>query len=180
MFHKRELCHIAKIKFRKQLKRKMYYKEDKMKKLIKILVLGMVISLFLPVVYAAPVVWHNSPRAGTDVGDIFRLKFEILANETGNYTITINPGEKFAVINGNNSITLNIPKDETRTFIFDMEVVKKLKDGKYAIPYDAFINGKKFKSGKAYVRAGEQAPGFEAIAFIFAVTIAFIIWRKKK
>jgi len=150
-----------------------------MKKSIKILIIGMAVSLFLPVVYAAPVVWHNSPRAGTDVGDIFRLKFEILANETGNYTITIDPGEKFTVINGNNSITLNIPKDETRTFIFDMEVTKELKDGKYAIPYDAFINGKNFKSGKAYVRAGEQAPGFEAMLFISAVAIALIVWKRK-
>ena len=61
-----------------------------------------------------------------------------------------------------------------------MEVVKELKDGKYTVYYDAFINGEKFKSGKAYVRAGEQAPGFEAVASISAVVIAFVIWKKKK
>ena len=147
----------------------------------KLLIVIIAMGLLLPVAYAKPVVWHNSPRTGTDAGEIFRLKFEILANETANYTITIDPGEKFVAIDGNKSITLNIPENETRTFIFDMEVIKKIDDGKHVIPYDAFINGEKFRSGNAYVRVGEQAPGFEIIAFISAIAIGLImIWRKKK
>ncbi|HEC88168.1 MAG TPA: hypothetical protein ENI52_02505 [Thermoplasmata archaeon] len=139
-----------------------------------------VVAMLLPSVYAKPIVWHNTPRTGTNAGDIFRLKFEILANETANYTIKIDSGENFAPIDGNYTINLYIPKNETRTFIFDMEVVKEIKDGKYPIYWDAYINGKKFNSGKAYVRAGEQAPGFELIAFISAVLLAIIIWKRKK
>lgn len=148
-----------------------------MKKLLMIII---ALSLFSPVVYATPVVWHNSPKTGTDIGDIFRLKFEILANETANYTITIDPGEKFAVITGNNSITISIPENETRTFIFDMEIIKEIDDGKHLITYDAFIHGEKFYSDRAYVRAGEQAPGFEIIAFISAIAIGLVIMWKKK
>ena len=146
----------------------------------KMAIVIIVLCLLFPVVYASPVIWHNSPKTGTDIGDIFRLKFEILANETANYTITIDPGEKFAVITGNNSITLSIPENETRTFIFDMEIIKEIDDGKHLITYDASKHEEKFQSGKAYVRAGEQAPGFEIIAFISAIAIGLIIMWKRK
>lgn len=150
------------------------------KSLIEILVIGAAISIFLPVICATPVAcWHNSPKTGDDIGDTFILKFEVSADETANYTVSIDPGTKFSVVDGNNSITFDISKDETRTFIFNMKVAEKLEDGKYPIYYNASKNWDIFKSDKAYVRAGVQAPGFEIIAFISAVAIALIIWRKK-
>lgn len=68
---------------------------------------------------------------------------------------------------------MHIPKNETRTFIFDMEVVKDVNDGKYPIYWTAYING------KAYARAGEQAHGFGIIAFVSAILIVIIIWKEK-
>ena len=38
----------------------------------------------------------------------------------------------------------------------------------------------KFKSeGKAYVRAGQQAPGFEIVLFISAIIVAFVLFRRR-
>lgn len=137
------------------------------------------LCVFLPLAQAAPSVWHNSPKTGTDVGETFELRFEIMANETGNYTITIDPGDKFTVVGGNTTITLNIPKEETRTFVFTMQVTQKLEDGKYKITYDALREGMVFKSGIAYVRAGKQAPGFEVAVALSGIAVALILWRRR-
>jgi len=155
--------------------------QDKMKKsLIAILIVGMAFSISLPTVNATLSVWGNTPKTSADIGEIFELRFEIMADETANYSITIDPGSKFSAIDGNNSMIIEIPKDETRTFIFNMKLDEKLDDGKHVIYYDAFKSGNQFKSeGKAYVRAGQQAPGFEILAFISAVAIAFILWKKR-
>jgi hypothetical protein len=136
--------------------------------------------LFVQTVSAVPelTAWHTNPKTGTDAGEIFELKFEILSDETSNYTIMINPGTKFSTVDENNSMTINIPKDETRTFIFNMIINEELEDGKHVIYYNASKEDVQFKSGKTYVRAGVQAPGFELIVCICA--IIFIIFLMKK
>ena len=150
------------------------------KSLIALLIVGLAFLIVLPTVSAAPSIWSNTPQTDTDIGGLFELRFEIMADETANYTVTIDPGSKFSALDGNNSMMLEIPKDETRTFIFNMRIDEKLDDGKHVIYYDAFKNGVQFKEeGKAYVRAGQQAPGFEILAAIAALGIAFILWKKK-
>lgn len=152
-----------------------------MKKMWKILmVIGTLVSLLFPLTGATPHVWHNFPKTGTDVGEIFVLKFEISSDETTNYTIVLDTGTKFSVVDGNTSMTYTIPKNETRTYIFNLKIEEKLQDGKYPIHYEAFKNGTSFKSGNAYVRAGQQAPGFELIAAISAIAIAIFLRKKKK
>lgn len=143
-------------------------------------VIAAVLCVLLPLSHAAPSVWHNSPKTGTDVGETFELRFEILANETGNYTISIDPGDKFTVVGGNTTITLHIPKEETRTFVFTMQVAQKLEDGKHKVIFDAFQEGTPFKSGIAYVRAGKQAPAFEVALAISGVAVAFILWNRRR
>ena len=143
------------------------------------IIMAVAIMFFLPLINAQPTMWHNSPKTDNDAGDIFRLKFEILASETTNYTISLDLGDKFTMLAGNATLTINIPKNETRTFIFDIELLKALEDGKHPIYYDAYIEDVKFKSDKVYIRVGEQAPGFEIIAIIAALGIALVIWRKR-
>jgi len=144
-----------------------------------IMLVVVAVLIFLPMIDGQPTIWHNSPKTDNDVGDIFRLKFEILASETTNYTIALDLADKFVMVSGNSTLTINIPKNETRTFIFDIELTKALEDGKHPIYYDAFIEDVKFKSDKVQIRIGEQAPGFEIIALIAALGIAFIIWKRK-
>jgi hypothetical protein len=143
-------------------------------------ILCLVLLCTLPFAAADLSEWHNSPRTGTDIGDIFRLKFEIMADETGNYTITLIDSAKFSPINGSLSKTISIPAEETRTFVFDMRVDQTLDDGKHLIRYETFKNGERFKEGKAYVRAGKQAPGFELLALAGAGIGAALLVRKKR
>ena len=138
-------------------------------------------SIIIPsVVTAQPTVWHNLPKTGTDPGDIFQLKFEISSNELANYSIALDLGDKFSLLSGNATQTKSIPKNETRTFFFDIELVQKLDDGKYQIYYDASIEDQNFKSDKVMIRIGEQAPGFELFGILAAVCIVLLIIRKKK
>jgi hypothetical protein len=129
---------------------------------------------------AQPTVWHNLPKTGTDVGDIFQLKFEISSTELANYSITLDLGDKFALLTGNETQTKEIPKNETRTYFFDIELLQKLDDGKYPIYYDVYIEDQNFKSDKVMIRIGEQAPGFELFGILAAISIVLLVFYKKK
>ena len=64
--------------------------QDKMKKsLIAILIVGMAFSISLPTVNATLSVWGNTPKTSADIGEIFELRFKIMADETANYSITL-------------------------------------------------------------------------------------------
>ena len=143
-----------------------------------VIIMALTIIVFLSLINAQPTIWHNSPKTDNDAGDIFRLKFEILASETTNYTISLDLADKFTMLAGNDTLTINIPKNETRTFVFDIELIQALENGKHTIYYDAYIENVKFKSDKVYIRVGEQAPGFEIISIIAALGIALLIWKK--
>jgi hypothetical protein len=152
----------------------------------KILIVGILIIIMgITIVSnacATPTEWHNMPASDNDQDDLFQLRFEILSDETTNYTITIDPGTQFSIVDGNELMTISIPVNATRTFIFDMKLEQDLEDGKHPIPYTAYKNGTEFKSGNAYVRAGTQAPGFELMIFLCGIlfTIFMIHYRKHK
>lgn len=152
-----------------------------MKKMLNyILCLIVILFLFFPIIDANPTIWSNSPKTSTKQGEIFELRFEIESDEKANYSIILDPGTKFSIVDGNNNMTKEIPIDETRTFIFNMQIDEELENGKYVIYYDALKNNVKFKSeGKAYVRAGQQAPGFEIVLFISAIIVAFVLFRRR-
>lgn len=134
----------------------------------------------IQVVSAVPSELHNMPATDPDVGETFELRFEIKADETTNYSIIIHPGIKFSEISGNTSKTIEIPKDETRTFAFNMVVNEELADGKHAIYYNATKEDVIFKSDIIYVRAGKQVPGFELLLVCAAISISFLVWKKRK
>jgi len=145
-----------------------------------ILIYGfLLLILLIPLSVANPIEWHNIPKTDNDAGEIFQLRCEIKSDETTNYTITINPGDQFSAIDGNLSMTKEIPVNATRTFIFDMKIEEDLEDGKHPIPFIAYKEGVQFKTGNIYVRAGQQTPGFELIILLSAVIMVFISFRKK-
>ena len=152
-----------------------------MAKIKHIFIIIAICAIIVPSVASAqPTVWHNLPKTGTDPGDIFQLKFEISSAELANYSITLDLGGKFSMLTGNNTQTKTIPKNETRTYIFDIELVQMLDDGKYPIYYDASIEDQNFKSDKVMIRIGEQAPGFELFGILVAVSIVLFIFSKRK
>ena len=142
--------------------------------------LGFVCSFCVIPTSALPVERHNMPTSGTEVGETFELRFEIFSDKTTNYSIIIYPGSKFSEIMGNTSKTIEIPKDETRTFVFSMVINEELDDGKHAIHYNATKEDAIFRSDIIYVRAGKQAPGFELILTLLAVSIGLLFWKKRK
>jgi len=152
-----------------------------MKKLLTLLLIfGFAILFLAPTVSAVLREWHNTPPVGNDIGETFELRFEIESDETTNYSITIYPETKFSVINDQESITIQIPTDETRTFIFNIVVEEELEDGKHAIYYNASKAGVVFKSDVVHVRAGKQVPGFEIIILVSAIALVGFIRRKKR
>jgi len=152
-----------------------------MKKALALISLISMISIIsLPLIAAAPNEWHNMPKSGTAIGDTFEMRFEIKSDETTNYTIQIDPAPHFQVLTGNVSQTINIPNMDTRTFLFTLQIIETLENGKYAVNYTAFKNETIFKTDVIYVRAGQQVPGFEFVLFLPAILIGFLIWRKRQ
>ena len=135
---------------------------------------------FIPLSNATPIEWHNTPKTDKYSGEIFQLRFEIKSDETTNYTITLNPDNQFSAVDGNLSITKDIPVNATKTFIFDMRIEEDIEDGKHPIPFKAYKKGVQFKTGNIYIRAGQQTPGFEFLFLISAFIFVFLIFRKKK
>ena len=135
--------------------------------------------VLIPSYSANPVEWHNMPKTDNEAGEIFQLRFEIGSDETTNYTITLEPGNQFSAIDGNLTMTKEIPVNATRTFIFDMKIDQDLEDGKHPIPFTAYKEGVEFKQGNVYVRAGQQTPGFEVILIISAFLLMLLFYKKK-
>ena len=119
--------------------------------------------LLLPAAAAAPEVTepHNVSIEGLG-GEEFKVKVGIKADESGNYTVTLQERSEFTF--DAYEITIEIPQGDTRTFIFQGEVVEKLADGKYSMSWSAAKNGTKFADGEFEIEAGEQAPGIGLLA----------------
>lgn len=148
-------------------------------KIHNIVIFCVLLCLFIPLTTAELSAWSNSPKTGTEAGETFEIRVEILSNETTNYTVIIQENEKFSVIDNNYSKTHLIPNEETRTFIFQMSINEKLDDGKHLILYQALKEDGVFKEGKIYVRAGKQVPGFEFIYMFVALAIIVALIKKR-
>jgi len=152
-----------------------------MKKALVIISLICLVSIvYLPIIAAAPIEWHNMPKTGTSIGDSFEMRFEIQSDETTNYSIQIEPAPHFQVLTGNTSQTRIIPDKDTRTFSFTLQIIETLENGKYAVNYTAYKNGTIFKTDVIYVRAGQQVPGFEFALLLPAILFGLLIWKKKQ
>lgn len=120
----------------------------------------------------------NIPTVDGDKGESFTIRFEIRSDETTNYTIKITPRDEFEYPNGS-ELTLNIPKNDTRTFKFEGKLTKALEaDGKYNIQWEAYKNGSKFETGSVDLRVGEQAPGAGMAFGLVAVVMALALLRR--
>jgi len=116
-------------------------------------------------------------------GGEFEVKFSIIANETGNYTIELDNRDEFLWISNENypgsekTITINTTGD-SRTFIFKGENTVKLENGTYMVGWTAYLNGTEFESGSFDVRAGEQVPGFGMLSVVVLATVAIGLSRR--
>lgn len=118
-------------------------------------------------------------------GGEFEVRFSIIANETGDFTIKLEPRDEFWWISNENypgsekTITINSTGD-SRTFIFKGENNVKLENGTYLIMWTAYLNGTEFESGSLDVRAGEQVPGFGVFTVVVLATVAVGLSRRIK
>ena len=116
-------------------------------------------------------------------GGEFEVRFSIIANETGDYTIELDERDEFLWISNENypgsekTITINTTGD-SRTFIFKGENTVKLENGTYSVGWTAYLNGTEFESGSFDVRAGEQVPGFGMLSVVVLATIAIGLSRR--
>ena len=128
-----------------------------------------------------------SPWFGVDTplytGGEFEVRFSIIANETGDYTIELDERDEFLWISNENypgsekTITINTTGD-SRTFIFKGENTVKLENGTYSVGWTAYLNGTEFESGSFDVRAGEQVPGFGMLSVVVLATVAIGLSRR--
>ena len=113
-------------------------------------------------------------------GETFSFNFGIKADENATYSIKI--GERSEFKFDETQIDIEIPADDTRTFIFNGEVIGEdgagIPDGKYAMTWEAFKNGTKFNSGDFEISAGEQAPSVGIIAAIASIGIIAILRKR--
>ncbi len=113
-------------------------------------------------------------------GETFSFNFGIKADENATYSIKI--GERSEFEFDETQIDIEIPAGDTRTFIFNGEVIGEdgagIPDGKYAMTWEAFKNGTKFNSGDFEISAGEQAPSVGIIAAIASIGIIAILRKR--
>jgi hypothetical protein len=113
-------------------------------------------------------------------GEGFTVNFGIKADENATYSIKLGDRSEFKF--NENPIDIEIPAGDTRTFIFDGEVIGEdgagIADGKYVMTWEAFKNGTKFNSGDFEISAGEQAPSVGIIAAIAGISIIAILRRR--
>ena len=116
-------------------------------------------------------------------GGEFEVKFSIIANQTGDFTIELNERDEFLWISNENypgsekTITINTSGD-SRTFIFKGENTARLENGTYTIGWTAYLNGTEFEAGSFDVRAGEQVPGFGMLSVVVLATVAIGLSRR--
>ena len=81
------------------------------------------VLLLVPVAAAEPEVTEQSDITIQGLGgEEFRVKFGIQADETTNYTVTLQERSEFTFDNQN--MTIEIPAGDSRTFIFSGKVVE--------------------------------------------------------
>ena len=113
-------------------------------------------------------------------GEKFDVKIGIKADDNATYSVELGDRAEFKF--NENPIEIYIPANDTRTFIFEGEVIGEdgggIAAGKYAMTWEAFKNGTKFDSGDFEISAGEQAPSVGIIAAIAGIGIIAILKRR--
>ncbi|RLF26816.1 MAG: hypothetical protein DRN14_06260 [Thermoplasmata archaeon] len=137
--------------------------------------------MVLSTVTAEPKVTNfNLPHVDNKKGEKFELKFSITSDETTNYTIKLQNRTEFSYLKGT-EITTEIPKNDSRTFVFELENAKDLEDGRYTIQWWAYKNGSKFDEGSVKVMVGKQEVSCMYIpVIVFAAAIPALIFVSRK
>jgi len=144
---------------------------------MRIIVLAMVL-LLVPVAAAEPEVTEQSDITIQGLGgEEFRVKFGIRADETTNYTVTLQERSEFTFDNQN--MTIEIPAGDSRTFIFNGKVVEEMADGKYVMSWTAAKNGTNFADGRFEIEAGEQVPGPGLLAVATGIALVAVLRRRR-
>ena len=144
---------------------------------MRIILLDMAL-LLVPVAAAEPEVTGQSDITIQGLGgEEFRVKFGIQADETANYTVTLQERSEFTFDSLN--MTLEIPAGDSRTFIFNGKVVEEMADGKYVMSWTAAKNGTNFADGSFEIVAGEQVPGPGLLAAAAGIALVAVLRRRR-
>ena len=113
-------------------------------------------------------------------GEKFDVKIGIKADDNATYSVELGDRAEFKF--NENPIEIYIPANDTRTFIFEGEVIGEdgggIAAGKYVMSWKAYKDGVKFNSGDIEISAGEQAPSIGIIAAIAGIGIIAILRRR--
>ena len=92
---------------------------------------------------------------GTASGEQFEVNFEIKSDETADYTFKIIEREEFSF--SPQEKTIEIPNNDSRTFIFNGNLAQDLMDGDYGVEWETYKDETMFNSGTLEIGVGESA-----------------------
>ena len=113
-------------------------------------------------------------------GEKFDVKIGIKADENATYSVELGDRAEFKF--NENPIEMYIPANDTRTFIFEGEVIGEdgggIAAGKYVMSWKTYKDGVKFNSGDIEISAGEQASSVGIIAAITGIGLIATLRRR--
>tara|TARA_B110000014_G_scaffold241840_1_gene210959 strand:+ start:545 stop:1003 length:459 start_codon:yes stop_codon:yes gene_type:complete len=113
-------------------------------------------------------------------GEKFDVKIGIKADENATYSVELGDRAEFKF--NENPIEMYIPANDTRTFIFEGEVIGEdgggIAAGKYVMSWKTYKDGVKFNSGDIEISAGEQASSVGIIAAIAGIGLIATLRRR--
>ena len=113
-------------------------------------------------------------------GEKFDVKIGIKADDNATYSVELGDRAEFKF--NENPIEMYIPANDTRTFIFEGEVIGEdgggIAAGKYVMSWKTYKDGVKFNSGDIEISAGEQASSVGIIAAIAGIGLIATLRRR--
>ena len=113
-------------------------------------------------------------------GEKFDVKIGIKADDNATYSVELGDRAEFKF--NENPIEMYIPANDTRTFIFEGEVIGEdgggFAAGKYVMSWKTYKDGVKFNSGDIEISAGEQASSVGIIAAIAGIGLIATLRRR--
>jgi len=113
-------------------------------------------------------------------GEKFDVKIGIKADDNATYSVELGDRAEFKF--NENPIEIYIPANDTRTFIFEGEVIGEdgggIAAGKYVMSWKTYKDGVKFNSGDIEISAGEQASSVGIIAAIAGIGLIATLRRR--